>query len=64
MLPNMSLQTSSTASSDAKGTSSGNFDNSGFVVNFGPGTAVASGLPSWLIIAAVVGGAVWLMRKH
>lgn len=46
------------------------FDNSGFVVDFGPGNATSSktaGVPSWLIAAAVgaaaLAGIVWIKKK-
>ncbi len=46
------------------------FDNSGFVVDFGPGGATSSktaGVPSWLIAGAVAGavlmGLVWIKKK-
>lgn len=46
------------------------FDNSGFVVDFGPGGATSSksaGVPSWLIGVAVGGailmGLVWIKKK-
>ncbi len=46
------------------------FDNSGFVVDFGPGGATSSkaaGVPSWLIGAGLVGavlmGLVWIKKK-
>lgn len=46
------------------------FDNSGFVVDFGPGGATstkAGGVPTWLIAAAMSGavlmGLVWIKKK-
>ena len=63
MLPNMSLQTSSSSEAAARGQSSGAFDNSGFVVNYGGAVAAGgAGVPSWLLIAAAVGGALWLLK--
>lgn len=49
---------------------SATFDNSGFVVDFGPGGATSSkttGVPSWLIAAGIVSvalaGIVWIKKK-
>ncbi len=46
------------------------FDNSGFVVDFGPGGATSSkstGVPSWLLAAGLAGavlvGLVWIKKK-
>lgn len=46
------------------------FDNSGFVVDFGPGGATSSkaeGVPPWLIaagiVAAALAGIVWIKKK-
>lgn len=68
MLPNMSLQTSSSSSSEGKGQSSGVFDNSGFVVNYGGAVAAGGalgGVPMWLLVGAAIGGAWWLLKhKH
>jgi len=70
MLPNLSLQTSSSAASDAisRSRTSSVFDNSGFVVNYGSGGVSAggalnaSGAPMWLLVAAAIGGAWWLLK--
>lgn len=66
MIPNLSLQASS--SSDAKAQTSAAFDHSGFVVNYG-GAVAAGGapasVPTWLLVAAAIGGAWWLLKhKH
>ncbi len=46
------------------------FDNSGFVVDFGPGNATSSktaGVPSWLlatgVVALTLAGIVWIKKK-
>lgn len=46
------------------------FDNSGFVVDFGPGGATSSktaGVPSWLVAATIgaiaLAGIVWIKKK-
>lgn len=52
------------SSSSADGRSANQFDNSGFVVNFGAGGVSTGGLPGWVLAAAAVGGVLWLMRKR
>lgn len=50
------------------GASGSPFDASGFVVNFGSGSASSAkttgGIPQWMLIAAAVGGVLWLLHKH
>lgn len=57
------LNIASQASSNAHGASSAGFDNSGFVVNFGGGNSVGAAIPQWAVMAALIGGVVWLIKR-
>lgn len=62
-----SLNTNTSSSASSKSTAA--FDDSGFVVNFGSGTAGATTAattpaPGWLYPALAVGAVLWLTRKR
>lgn len=52
-----------TAASEAKGASEGVFDNSGFVVNFGPAMTASGNVSTWLIVGALALAGLWLYRR-
>lgn len=51
------------AAGPSSASSQSGFDNSGWVVNIGGGSAGAA-MPPWVVIAAIVGGVVWLLRRR
>jgi hypothetical protein len=50
------------AAGPSTASSNSGFDNSGFVVNMGAGSG--GGLPQWAVLALILGGAVWLLRRR